>query len=73
MEQQVLLMSVAQMEFPPAMGEIFEINGVEFTVVQIKHRFDTTTMQQHLDYFMMRTEMLYELEFEEEYYNDRGL
>lgn len=77
MEQKVLLMTISGLEFMPALGELFEINGVEFIVIQIKHKLNTATMQQELEYYLMKSEDVYNNEIEyfdqdEEYFNNRG-
>lgn len=77
MEQKVLLMTISGLEFMPALGELFEINGVEFIVIQIKHKLNTTTMKQELEYYLMKSEDVYNNEIEyfdqdEEYFNNRG-
>lgn len=77
MEQKVLLMTISGLEFMPALGELFEINGVEFIVIQIKHKLNTATMQQELEYYLMKSEDVYSIEIEyldqdEEHFNNRG-
>lgn len=83
MEQKVLLMSVARLDYLPALGEIFEINGIEFNVIKIKHKLNTATMQHDLEYYLIKTDDLYDFEyvlvkdeynseFDDEYDDDRG-
>lgn len=75
MEQKVLLISVSELDFPPALGELFEVNGLEFVIYQIKHKLNTTNMKQDLEYYLMKPEDLYDIEVEyideEENFNDR--
>lgn len=62
MEQKILLIALNGLDFPPALGEAFEINGIEYNIVFIKHRLSTTNMRQELDYYLMKPEQMIDVE-----------